>query len=481
MGELTIYNTLGRKEERFSPLSAPRVGMYVCGVTVYDYCHIGHARSALFFDMLYRFLKHLGYQVTYVRNFTDVDDKIIARANSEGRDYQEVAQEFIQAFYEDMDSLGILRPEVEPRATEHIPQMIELVSGLVNKGVAYVVNGDVYYDVTRFEEYGKLSGRTVEEMKAGARIEVDQEKRNPWDFTLWKASKPGEPAWDSPWGPGRPGWHIECSAMSMQYIGPTLDIHGGGLDLIFPHHENEIAQSEAYTGQQFCRFWIHNGFVSVNNEKMSKSLGNFLLIRDMVKSYHPEVLRFFLLGSHYRTPIDFSEGSLKEAHEAITRLYRTQETRFELGDTPSKPSTEGENLTAILKEKSREFDEAMLNDLNSALAMAKVFEAAREVNRYLKLSGDSGSQKAWAMQSWDALVDKCQRIFGILNETPSIWFTKGEELPLPVEEIEALIAKRNQARKEKNWAEADSIRDSLKAKGILLEDKPGGKTTWRLA
>ena len=481
MSELKLYNTLGRKEEVFSPLKAPKVGMYVCGVTVYDYCHIGHARSALFFDMFYRFLKYLGYDVTYVRNFTDVDDKIIARANREGRSYKEVSEEFIEAFYEDMDSLGVLRPDVEPKATEHINQMIELVSGLVAKGYAYAVGGDVYYDVTKFEEYGKLSGRTLEDMKAGARIEVGEEKRNPWDFALWKASKPGEPAWDSPWGPGRPGWHIECSAMSMEYIGPTLDVHGGGLDLVFPHHENEIAQSEAYTGQQFARFWVHNGFVSVNNEKMSKSLGNFLLIRDMVKRYHPEVLRFFLLGSHYRTPIDFSEESLEEAHEAINRLYRTLEARSEVKEPAGNLSSEGENLKKILEEKGREFKEAMLNDLNSALAMAKVFEGAREVNRYLKHSGDSLAQKSAALSAWDGLVDKCQRIFGILHEDPSSWFKGGSELPMPAEEIEALIAKRNQARRAKNWAEADAIRDQLKEKGILLEDKPGGKTVWRLA
>ena len=481
MSELKLYNTLGRREEIFVPLKAPKVGMYVCGVTVYDYCHIGHARSALFFDMFYRFLKHLGYEVTYVRNFTDVDDKIIARANKEGRSYKEVSEQFIEEFYHDMDSLGILRPDVEPKATEHIDQMIELVSGLVAGGYAYVVEGDVYYDVTKFEEYGKLSGRTLEEMKAGARIEVGDEKRNPWDFALWKASKPGEPAWDSPWGPGRPGWHIECSAMSMAYLGSTLDIHGGGLDLVFPHHENEIAQSEAYTGQQFSRFWVHNGFVSVNNEKMSKSLGNFLLIRDMVKNYHPEVLRFFLLGSHYRTPIDFSQESLEEAHEAMNRLYRTLEARAEVKEKPEKPSSEGENLKALLEEKSRDFDQALLNDLNSALAMAKVFEGAREVNRYLKLSGDSLSQKSAALESWDGIVSKCQKIFGILNEDPATWFTSGAELPMPVEEIEALIEKRNQARKAKNWAEADAIRDQLKEKGILLEDKPGGKTVWRIA
>ena len=479
---LKVYNTLGRRKVEFTPLKDEKVGMYVCGVTVYDYCHIGHARSALVFDMIYRYLKARGYDTTYVRNFTDIDDKIINRANQEGVDFREVSERFIQAFYEDMDALKVARPDVEPKATEHIKEMIEVVQGLVDKGHAYVVDGDVYFDVLSFPEYGKLSGRDLEEMKAGARIEVDEKKKNPLDFALWKASKPGEPAWDSPWGPGRPGWHIECSVMSMKYLGETLDIHGGGLDLIFPHHENEIAQSEAYTGRPFCLHWIHNGFVSVEGEKMSKSLGNVLLIRDMVKEYHPEVLRLFLLSTHYRSPIDFSRKGLEEAREAMSRLYRTLEAVEEVGTSREEPkSGEGKEVAARLKEKRGAFFYAMDDDFNSALALAKVFEGAREINRFLKESGEAREEKARVVGAFMDLVEPVKEIFGILELSPEEWFKGGaRELPLPVEEIERLIRERQEARKRKDWARADAIRDELRAKGILLEDTPKG-TIWRLA
>ena len=479
---LKVYNTLGRRKVEFTPLKDEKVGMYVCGVTVYDYCHIGHARSALVFDMIYRYLKARGYDTTYVRNFTDIDDKIINRANQEGVDFREVSERFIQAFYEDMDALKVARPDVEPKATEHIKEMIEVVQGLVDKGHAYVVDGDVYFDVLSFPEYGKLSGRDLEEMKAGARIEVDEKKKNPLDFALWKASKPGEPAWDSPWGPGRPGWHIECSVMSMKYLGETLDIHGGGLDLIFPHHENEIAQSEAYTGRPFCLHWIHNGFVSVEGEKMSKSLGNVLLIRDMVKEYHPEVLRLFLLSTHYRSPIDFSRKGLEEAREAMSRLYRTLEAVEEVGTSREEPkSGEGKEVAARLKEKRGAFFYAMDDDFNSALALAKVFEGAREINRFLKESGEAQEEKARVAGVFMDLVEPVKEIFGILELSPEEWFKGGaRELPLPVEEIERLIRERQEARKRKDWARADAIRDELRAKGILLEDTPKG-TIWRLA
>ena len=479
---LKVYNTLGRRKVEFTPLKNEKVGMYVCGVTVYDYCHIGHARSALVFDMIYRYLKARGYDTTYVRNFTDIDDKIINRANREGVDFREVSERFIQAFYEDMDALKVARPDVEPKATEHIKEMIEVVQGLVDKGHAYVGDGDVYFDVLSFPEYGKLSGRDLEEMKAGARIEVDEKKKNPLDFALWKASKPGEPAWDSPWGPGRPGWHIECSVMSMKYLGETLDIHGGGLDLIFPHHENEIAQSEAYTGRPFCLHWIHNGFVSVEGEKMSKSLGNVLLIRDMVKEYHPEVLRLFLLSTHYRSPIDFSRKGLEEAREAMNRLYRTLEAVEEVGTSRGEPkSGEGKEVAARLKEKREAFFSAMDDDFNSALALAKVFEGAREINRFLKESGEAREEKTRVVGAFMDLVEPVKEIFGILELSPEEWFKGGaRELPLPVEEIERLIRERQEARKKKDWARADAIRDELKAKGILLEDTPKG-TIWRLA
>ena len=479
---LKVYNTLGRKKVEFSPLKEGRVGMYVCGVTVYDYCHIGHARSALVFDMIYRYLKARGFDTTYVRNFTDIDDKIINRANQEGLDFREVSEKFIQAFYEDMEALKVEQPSVEPKATEHIREMIEVVQGLVDRGHAYVVNGDVYFDVMSFPEYGKLSGRDLEEMRAGARIEVDEKKRNPLDFALWKASKPGEPAWESPWGPGRPGWHIECSVMSMKYLGETLDIHGGGLDLIFPHHENEIAQSEAYTGKPFCLHWVHNGFVSVEGEKMSKSLGNVLLIRDMVKEYHPEVLRLFLLSTHYRSPIDFSRRGLEEAREAMNRLYRTLEVVEEVGLSEDEPlSGEGREVAARLREKREAFFAAMDDDFNSALALAKVFEGARELNRFMKESGESQEEKARVARVFTELAEPVRRVFGILELSPQDWFKGGSrELPMPVEEIEKLIQERQEARKRRDWSRADAIREELKAKGIVLEDTPKG-TIWRLA
>jgi len=321
--KLLVYNTLTKTKEEFQPLEPNKVKMYVCGVTVYDYCHIGHARSAVVFDVIYRYLLFLGYDVVYVRNFTDIDDKIIRRAQEEHTDYRTIAERYIEAFYEDMDRLGVLRPTVEPRATEHIKEMIEIIQKLFDKGYAYQSGRDVYFSVERFPGYGKLSGRSLEDMMAGARVDIDEHKRNPFDFVLWKGSKEGEPAWDSPWGPGRPGWHIECSAMSAKYLGETFDIHGGGKDLIFPHHENEIAQSEAAFGKPFVRYWLHNGFVNINNEKMSKSLGNFLTIREILDKVHPEALRLFVISKHYRNPVDFSDEAIREAERGLERLYMT--------------------------------------------------------------------------------------------------------------------------------------------------------------
>ena len=321
--KLLVYNTLTKTKEEFQPLEPNKVKMYVCGVTVYDYCHIGHARSAVVFDVIYRYFLFLGYDVVYVRNFTDIDDKIIRRAQEEHTDYRTIAERYIAAFYEDMDRLGVLRPTVEPRATEHIKEMIEIIQKLFDKGYAYQSGRDVYFSVERFPGYGKLSGRSLEDMMAGARVDIDEHKRNPFDFVLWKGSKEGEPAWDSPWGPGRPGWHIECSAMSAKYLGETFDIHGGGKDLIFPHHENEIAQSEAAFGKPLVRYWLHNGFVNINNEKMSKSLGNFLTIREILDKVHPEALRLFVISKHYRSPVDFSDETIKEAESGLERLYMT--------------------------------------------------------------------------------------------------------------------------------------------------------------
>jgi len=322
---LCVFNTLGNRKEPFEPATPGTVRMYVCGVTVYDLCHIGHARANVAFDIIVRYLRHRGYEVTYVRNFTDIDDKILRRAAETGSDYRTVSEKYIEAFYRDFDRMGLLRPEAEPRATAHIPEIIALVAKLVDAGLAYPVDGDVYYAVKGFREYGKLSGKNVEDLMAGARVEVDDRKRDPLDFALWKASRPGEPAWESPWGPGRPGWHIECSAMAMRHLGETFDIHGGGKDLVFPHHENEIAQSEGATGKPFARYWIHNGFVNVDSEKMSKSLGNFFTLREVLATVKPDVLRFFFASSHYRSPIDYSDRSLAEARAGLDRLYRVKE------------------------------------------------------------------------------------------------------------------------------------------------------------
>jgi cysteinyl-tRNA synthetase len=321
--ELQLYNTLTRKKEPFVTLEPGKVKLYVCGITVYDYCHIGHARSAIVFDVIYRYLMHRGYEVTYVRNFTDIDDKIIRRANEEETDYRSIAERYIAAFYEDMDALDVLRPTLEPLATDHVAEMIEIVAILMKKGIAYQSGTDVYFKVENFAHYGKLSGRSLEDMIAGARVDVDEQKRNPLDFVLWKGSKPGEPTWVSPWGAGRPGWHIECSAMGAHYLGPSFDIHGGGKDLVFPHHENEIAQSEAAFEVPFVRYWLHNGFVNINNEKMSKSLGNFFTIRDILQTVHPETLRLFVLSKHYRSPVDFSDETVVEAERGLERLYAT--------------------------------------------------------------------------------------------------------------------------------------------------------------
>ena len=479
---MRVYNTLGKKKQEFEPLASGRVGMYVCGVTVYDYCHIGHARSILVFDTLYRYLKKKGFDVTYVRNFTDVDDKIINRANREGVSAKEIAERFIEAFYQDVDALGALRPDIEPRATEHIQDMIDLIRRLEEKGIAYEVEGSVYYSVSKFPEYGKLSGRTTEEMMAGARIEVDEKKRDPLDFALWKAAKPGEPWWDSPWGRGRPGWHIECSAMSMKYLGETFDIHGGGMDLIFPHHENEIAQSEGATGKPFVIYWIHNGFVRIGKEKMSKSLGNIVLIRDILSRWDAEVLRLFLLKTHYRSPIEFSFDELDREKESLNRLYRSKEKVEELEKEPASEriSSEAEAVLEQLNALRRDFYDAMDDDMNTALALGKVFEASRVFNRFVDRSGASAGEKAYVAGKFKDFLRDVQDVFGILKHPASSWFRADATLPLPQEEIERLVAERAEARKAKDYKRADEIRDYLKSKGIVLEDRPDGTTVWRL-
>jgi cysteinyl-tRNA synthetase len=485
---LRVYNTMTQKKEEFIPLQQKHVGMYACGVTVYDLCHIGHARSAVVFDVIYRYLQYKSYEVIYVRNFTDVDDKIINRAQQEGVGTEEIAARYIKEFYVDMGALGMLSPTVEPKATEHIPEMIALVQRLIEKGHAYQVEGDVYYAVASFPGYGKLSKRSLDEMQAGARVEVDERKRNPLDFALWKAAKPGEPSWDSPWGKGRPGWHIECSAMSQKYLGDTLDIHGGGKDLIFPHHENEIAQAEgAATGRPFVRFWLHNGFVNIAKEKMSKSLGNFLTIKEILKTYHPEVVRLFLLSRHYRSPIDYSTESMREARQNLERFYQTlagiDEVLTKGGEkVAGKKRSSPKETTAHKRAKAfiQSFEEAMDDDFNTAAALAPLFELSHDLNRILQ---DPSVQRTEVLRKGQEAFALAGKVLGIFQQDPSVFLEKERQrkalgLAITPEEIEALITERNEARSKKNWARADEIRDLLASQGIVLEDGPQG-TTWR--
>ena len=472
---LVVYNTMTGNKQPFTPLEEGQVKLYVCGPTVYDDSHIGHARAFVIFDVLIRHLEASGYQVTYVRNFTDLDDKIITRAAEAGMNYLDLAEKYIQSFHEDMDALGTRRPNLEPRATEHIPQMIADIQALAERGLAYEVDGDVYYDVAGFPQYGQLSGRTLEDMKAGARVEVDPRKRNPWDFALWKSSKPGEPYWESPWGQGRPGWHIECSAMSDQYLGAEFDIHGGGHDLVFPHHENEIAQA-AGLGRGFARYWMHNGFVRVDDQKMSKSLNNFFTIKDVLKQCHPEAVRLFLLSKHYRSPIDFSDEALRENTRSLERVYRTLQEAVDAGATLGKDHQIEE--TSELRDK---FLEALDDDLNTARALGCLFEMVRELNRLLD-EARAGQADLGRIQGWAAAVLSLGHILGLLFMAPSefiAWQQSQVSDTLSTEKIEDLIRLRSEARAGKDWAEADRIRDELKANGVILEDK-GGETRWRI-
>jgi cysteinyl-tRNA synthetase len=480
---LRLYNTAKKKKETFHPLQEGKVGIYVCGVTVYDLCHIGHARSAIVFDVLVRYLRAKGLDVTYVRNFTDVDDKIIERANKLGKDTSALAQEFIDAFYEDMDRIYVLKADVEPRATEHIDGMIDMITALINRGYAYVVENDVFFSIEKFKGYGKLSGRKIDDMQAGSRIAVDEKKRHPMDFVLWKGTKPGEPQWPSPWGPGRPGWHIECSVMSNHYLGPTFDIHGGGKDLLFPHHENERAQSIGAIGGNFAKYWVHNGFVTVESEKMSKSLGNFLTIRDALESYHPEVLRLFLLSRHYRGPLDFSKKAVLDLQSGLVRIYRTLQR---LGDAAVPIQKENGSIGFLSGDQSdpflQQFVDMMDDDLNTAGAIGLVFEKVREMNKLL--DSDKGPLSDITRSSLEN--DRHQlflaaRVLGLLHEQPEDFFRQlaGTQKHADPAEIEKMIADRTEARAAKDWAKSDEIRERLKGLGVILEDGPRG-TTWRL-
>lgn len=479
MTDLKIYNTLKKQKEPFQPITPGKVSIYVCGPTVYDACHIGHARSMVVFDVIIRYLRVLGYEVTYVRNFTDVDDKIINRANERGVSTQELSERYIQEFHEDMDALKVGRATIEPRATDHIGDIIGVVERLISRGHAYEAGGDVFYAVETFKDYGKLSGRRLEEMEAGARVEVDERKRNPFDFVLWKSAKPGEPMWDSPWGKGRPGWHIECTAMSTHYLGHHFDIHGGGKDLIFPHHENEIAQSKGAFDSAFVNMWIHNGFLRIDQEKMSKSLGNFVMIKELLKEYHPETVRVFLLSNHYRSPIDYSDQAMTEAGTSLEKIYALLE-RID-GTLESSDIGEGDSPGPLWAS----FCEAMDDDFNTAKGIGFVFETVREMNRLMDdVGGNLGEGDVARLGSVRADLRRIGSVLGILTHTPSQFFEQQkadllEQKGVDVAVIERLIAERAEARRNKDWAKSDQIRDELSAMNILIEDRPEG-TIWRV-
>ena len=481
---LTLFNTLTGKQEPFTPIEPKRVRMYVCGVTVYDYCHIGHARSALVFDVLRRYLEYSGYEVLFVKNFTDVDDKIIRRANEQHVPCDVITSKYIDAYYEDMGKLGIKPASIEPKATEHMAQIIALTDRLTQKGLAYSMDGDVYFQVDKYKDYGRLSKRKLEELQAGARVDVDERKRHPMDFALWKSSKPGEPSWSSPWGAGRPGWHIECSAMSITHLGETFDIHGGGMDLIFPHHENEIAQSCGATGKEFANYWIHNGFVQINQEKMSKSLGNFFTIREIFeKSEWPEkitgeMLRYFLLTTHYRSPVDFSDHALEEAKLALDGFYDL----FKRLEEPSVQKESDAQVVGIIDRTRELFCQAMDNDLNTAQALAVLQKLRGDVNKLV----EQGLSTQKRRESLTAIVEIGQvvRLFGVDR-----WqFKRGPSRPtgltvvitqLTDDQIADKVAERNEARKQKDFKKADEIRQLLAADGIIIEDKPDGTSRWK--
>jgi len=479
---IRIHNSLTGEKQELKPITPGSVRMYVCGLTVYDYVHVGHARMLLVFDVVSRYLRHRGYRLTYVRNITDIDDKIIRRAAENGEPIEALTQRFIDAMHEDCERLGVARPDHEPRATQYLPQIIDMIRRLIAADYAYVApNGDVMYAVARFADYGKLSGKRLADLRAGARVEVDESKRDPLDFVLWKQAKSGEPAWESPWGKGRPGWHIECSAMSTALLGTHFDLHGGGLDLKFPHHENEIAQSRAATGDAFVNLWMHNGFVNINEEKMSKSLGNFFTLREMLPTLrHPEVLRFLLLSSHYRGPINYSLEQLDQADVALGRLYTA------LRDVPA--------IAAVTGEHTERFLQSMDDDFNTPEAFAVLQTLAREVNS-AKDAGDTARAAALAGE-----LTALGRVLGLFAVTPAQWFrlakpaaaqdptasevactAPGPVVAISDAEVELRIELRAAARRAKNWAESDRIRAELAAAGIILEDKAGGATAWRRA
>ncbi len=473
---LKIYNTLTRKKEVFKPRVEGKVGMYVCGMTVYDYCHIGHARVMVVFDTVARYFRHLGYDLTYVRNITDIDDKIIQRANENGEAIGELTERFINAMHEDERALSVLPPDIEPRATQSISGIIAMIEALIANDLAYIgSNGDVFYSVTKFKNYGQLSGKNLGDLQAGERVDVDLAKHNALDFVLWKMAKAGEPSWQSPWGLGRPGWHIECSAMSTCCLGNHFDIHGGGMDLQFPHHENEIAQSEGATGEKFVNLWMHNGFVRINEEKMSKSLGNFFTVREVLKQYKPEIIRFFILSSHYRSPLNYSDEQLNDAGTALKRLYTALRGCDGLD-------------AAIDEDFKARFEQAMEDDFNTPVAMSVLFDLARELNKAKEGNQEQTHELASTLKYLGGLLGILQddpdaflqgRVFHELISESIIANSNTEATNLTEENIEQQIQARLDAKKAKNWTLADQIRDELKKQGVILEDAPNGTTSWR--
>ncbi len=462
---MQIYNSLTRKKEEFKPIHEGKAGIYACGPTVYNYFHIGNARPFITFDVLRRQLEREGYQVTFVQNFTDIDDKMIRRANEEGITVRELADRFIAEYYVDAKALGIRPATVHPKATEHIAEIIQLITRLIDNGHAYATpSGDVYYRVSAFPGYGKLSGQNMEDRETGAseRLNVETDKESPEDFALWKAQKPGEPAWDSPWGKGRPGWHIECSAMSMKYLGETFDIHCGGKDLLFPHHENEIAQSEGATGKKYVNYWMHNGFINVDNQKMSKSLNNFFTVRDIAKEYDLEAVRLFMLSAHYRSPINFSREQIEAANASLKRLYTARNSlRFQIENGEDRPlNAEEEAFVERLKSYEKRFDDAMDDDMNTADALGAIFELVKDANVTVREGVSRKAAKA-ALDSLEAICD----VLGLLSK-------KEDELP---EEIAALVRERAEARKNKDWARSDELRNRIVSAGYILEDTKQGQ------